>query len=148
MVRDFRKGSIALIMGGLIALSLGGCSSAETLPLFEQTQGQADTIPSIVAADDIDRASSRYLGQSKNGVDYFAAQTLTKNSSAKMTCLVIVAPDEQWTKGCSENLPVRASITSLEQEATLNPAPQPDSNQCAGERECVGEYVQLGPLSR
>ncbi|MGN5732562.1 hypothetical protein [Arthrobacter psychrochitiniphilus] len=147
MVRNFRKGSIALVMDGLIALSLSGCSSAETLPFFEQTQGQADTIPSIVTSDDIDRASSRYLGQSKNGVDYFAAQTLTENSSAKMTCLVTVAPDEQWTKGCSETLPVTASISSLEQEAILNPAPQPDSSQCTGERECVGKYVQLGPLS-
>lgn len=147
MIKDFRKGSIALVMGGLIALSLGGCSSAETLPFFEQSQKPADTIPSIVTADDIDNASSRYLGQSKNGADYFAAQTLTENSSAKMTCLVVVAPDEQWTKGCSETLPVTASITSLEQQATLNPAPQPDSSQCTGERECVGEYVQVGPLS-
>lgn len=147
MVRDFRKGSIALVMGGLITLSLGGCSSAETLPLFEQVQEQADTMPSIVTADDIDSASSRYLGRSKNGVDYFAAQTLTENSSAKMTCLVIVSPDEQWTKGCSENLPVTASINSLKQEATLNPIPQPDSGQCSGESECVGEYVQLSPLS-
>lgn len=146
MVRDFKKGSIALVMSGLIALSLGGCSSAESLPFFEQAQEQADTFPAIVTADDIDSASIRYLGQSKNGADYFAAQTLTENSSAKMTCLVIVAPDEQWTKGCSENLPVTTSITSLEQEATLNPEPQPDSRQCEGERECVGEYVQLGPL--
>ena len=147
MVRNFGKGSIALVMGGLIALSLAACSSSPSLPFFEQSQQQADTIPAIVTAADIDNASSRYLGQSKNGADYFVAQTLAENSSSKMTCLVIVAPDGQWTRGCSETLPVTVSITSLGQEATLNPVPQPDSSQCAGDHECVGEYVQLSPLS-
>lgn len=102
----------------------------------------------MVSVSALDSASSRRLGQSKNGADYYAAQTLAKDLSAKQTRLAMVAADEQWTSGCSENLSVRASVSSLGQEATLSSFEQPDSSQCTGEQEFVGEYLQLQPYRR
>lgn len=147
MFWNFTKSSLTLTFGIVIALSVGSCSSAQSLPFFEHDQKQSDILPSIVTATDIDKASSRHLGQGKNGTDYFAAQTISQDSSSLMFCLVVVGPDGDWSRGCSEKLPLKVGLSSLKKEATLNPVPRPDSQECLGDHECVGDYVDVQPLS-
>lgn len=139
-----------LLQFGVVAaaatLFLSGCSGAPFDHFFDQAQQQGDTIPSVVTESDLDRDSSRFLGQDTKGTDYFVARTLPGEVAAPMMCLVVVGSNGEWSQGCGEALPITVGMASLGQ-ATLFPDPltrdRPDSPECTGVNQCVGDYLQV-----
>ena len=94
---------IATFIGCVLAASaLTSCSGPNTLPVFDQPQSDADTMPASATRnvlEGLDADTTRLLWTDA-GLSYYAAL-----SGEGDQCLVIV-DDLEAVSGCSSNLPI------------------------------------------
>lgn len=137
----FSKATGAVVLATVVVLTVSGCSAGQTPPYFDTAQNDDDVLPGQVKAGGIDADSVRYLGKDTDGVEYFAAQTSAEAAPGGTICLVMVAPGDVWTSGCTDVLPVTVQIPSGK-SGTLFPDEIPAEVEVT---ERVGEYVQVEP---
>lgn len=137
-----------IIMVGTTVFTLAGCAGqslpepsttvpapvpTKEAPFFLEPQRDADKLPAVVPVSDLDIDTSRFLGTDTEGYRFFAAHTF----SAATTCLIVVTPDGQWARGCSDTLPVGTGIGST--LALLHDEPI----EVIGGGQIVGKYVHV-----
>ncbi|PPG68412.1 hypothetical protein C5C31_11165 [Rathayibacter rathayi] len=144
-----RRGAALLLLTGVCALA--GCSSttastaastatppAIPTPAFFQTkQTDADHLSAVVPDADLDPDSSRYLGDDAGGLHYYAIRIAYQ----ELPCLIMVADDGRWARGCSGGFPVGTALGTTTAMLDSEPA------DVVGPGELVGTYLHVVTLS-
>lgn len=89
-----------VVVAGLAALRLSGCSGESGLRALDRAATPDDALPLFVTLQEqVDRDSARLLA-TRDGVRYFALQS----DDARTTCLAVVPPgvDPEWQVGCGD----------------------------------------------
>lgn len=101
-----RRISVGVALGTIVCAGVAGCSSSD-IEALQTEQAEGDQIPSYVEDENIDMATTRYLG-TRDDVDVYVGQDTT----GAQTCLILTTElteemEEEgrtnWITSCSRN---------------------------------------------